>query len=380
MVKLQKGCILVLYSLYIVKDTTLSIMKEFYRNKKVLITGHTGFKGAWLSQILLSWGAEVAGVSLRPTASPNAFEALSLEQRVTNYFSDIRDLSALKLIIEKEKPEIVFHLAAQALVRTSYDDPIETFSTNCMGTANILEAIRSVSSVKSAVIITTDKVYANKETERPYHEDDHLGGHDPYSGSKAAADIIAHSYTKSFFNPDQFGKKHYTLVAIARAGNVVGGGDWSDYRLIPDVVRSVYHTDSHVEVRNPEAVRPWQHVLEPLAGYLMLGKRLYEGEVHLSQAWNFGPDTEGFVSVEDLLNEVQRSLPKATYRIVPDTSKHEAGLLTLDIEKAKTVLGWKPQLSLPETVDMTLMWYKNFYEKTEDVILFTNKQISNFFK
>lgn len=355
-------------------------MKEFYTNKKVLVTGHTGFKGAWLSQILLNWGATVVGVSLPPSTTPNVFDAIGLEKRVTNYFADINDLDEMKKIFQKEKPEIVFHLAAQPIVRTSYDDPVGTFSTNCLGTTHILEAIREVKTVKSAVIITTDKVYENKEWHYPYRESDPLGGYDPYSASKAAADIITNSYIQSFFNPEVFGVKHTTLVAIARAGNVIGGGDWADYRLIPDVIRAVYHKGTHVEIRNPDSIRPWQHVLEPLSGYLMLAKRLYEKEKHLSQAWNFGPHNESFVSVEELLNEAKKALPTFTYLITPDTShKHEAGLLKLDINKTSHHLKWKPKIAFSETIALTFDWYKNYYEKDKDVVEFTNKQINTFF-
>ena len=356
-------------------------MKEFYKNKRILVTGHTGFKGAWLTQILLNWGAEVVGVSLRPTSTPNVFDAIGLEKRTKNYFQDINNLDEMKKIFKTENPEIVFHLAAQPIVRRSYDDPIETFSTNCMGTANILEAMRESKSVKSGVIITTDKVYENKEWHYPYRETDSLGGYDPYSASKAAADIITSSYIQSFFNPKDYGVKHSTLVAIARAGNVIGGGDWADYRLIPDVIRAVYHEGTHVEIRNPDSIRPWQHVLEPLSGYLMLAKRLYEKETHLSQAWNFGPHNDSFVSVEGLLMEAKKAIPKFVYVIKADASnKHEAGLLKLDINKTAHLLGWKPRVNFEDTLALTFDWYKNYYEKGEDVVEFTNKQINTFFK
>lgn len=356
-------------------------MKEFYKNKKVLITGHTGFKGTWLSQILLNWGAEVVGVSLRPTSTPNAYDAIGLEKRVTNYFSDINDLEEMREIFVKEKPEIVFHMAAQPIVRTGYDDPIGTFSTNCMGTAHILEAIKEVKAVRGVVIITTDKVYENKEWHYPYRESDPLGGYDPYSASKAAADIITNSYIQSFFNPEVFGIKHNTLVAIARAGNVVGGGDWADYRLIPDVIRAIYHEGKHVEIRNPDAIRPWQHVLEPLSGYLMLAKRLYEKETHLSQAWNFGPYNDSFVSVASLLTEAKKAIPSFVYVVKPDmVGGHEAGILKLDINKTSHYIGWKPRVNFEQTIALTFDWYKNYYEKKEDVLEFTNKQINAFFR
>lgn len=355
-------------------------MKAFYKNKKVLITGHTGFKGSWLSQILISFGADVIGASLAPNTKPSLFEALQIENNIKNYFVDIRDKKALTKIIKDEKPEIIFHLAAQAIVRTSYDDPIDTISTNVMGTANILEIIREVSFVKSAVIITTDKVYENKEWHHAYRENDPLGGYDPYSSSKAAADIIISSYMQSFFNPKDFGTKHTTLIAITRAGNVIGGGDWAEYRLIPDIVKAVYHDGKDVEIRNPDSVRPWQHVLEPLSGYMMLGKELYEKKHTLSGAWNFGPNNESFVSVQNLVEGGKKILGKGGYKIVKDETKHEATLLKLDINKAIALLGWKPKLNFQDTLALTFDWYKNYYEKTEDVVTFTNKQINHFFK
>lgn len=355
-------------------------MKEFYKNKKVLITGHTGFKGSWLTQVLLNWGADVVAISLAPNTTPNLFIALGLENKVKNYFLDIRDLGVLKKVFAEEKPEIVFHLAAQAIVRTSYDDPIDTISTNVMGTANILEAIKESGCIKSAVIITTDKVYENKEWHHAYRENDPLGGYDPYSASKAAADIVTNSYIQSFFNPKDFGTKHNTLVAITRAGNVMGGGDWADYRLIPDIIRAVYHDGKDVEIRNPDSIRPWQHVLEPLSGYLMLGKELYENKSDLSGAWNLGPNNESFVSVKSLVEGGREILGKGGYKIIPDETKHEASLLKLDINKAIALLKWRPKLNFQETLVLTFDWYRNYYEKSEDVVDFTNKQINNFFK
>lgn len=355
-------------------------MQAFYKGKKVIITGHTGFKGAWLTQILLGWGAHVIGVSLVPDTQPNLFDILNIKSRVKNYFADIREIDTMRKIFLDEQPEIVFHLAAQPIVRTSYDDPLGTFSTNVMGTANILEVIKETPSVTSVVIITTDKVYENKEWHYAYRENDPLGGHDPYSSSKAAADIVTNSYIQSFFNPEDFGTKHHALVAIARAGNVIGGGDWAEYRLIPDVIKAVYHTNTHVEIRNPESVRPWQHVLEPLSGYLLLGKELYEKKTSISGAWNFGPNNDSFVNVRALAEGAKEILGKGEYKINPDTTKHEATLLKLDINKAIALLGWKPKLSFPETLDMTFTWYKHYYEKTEDIVEFTNKQINSFFK
>ncbi len=355
-------------------------MKSFYNNKKVLITGHTGFKGAWLTQTLLNFGATVVGISLEPNTDPNLFTILGLKDKITNHFVDIRDIEKVRTIFKDEQPEIVFHLAAQPIVRASYDDPLGTLSTNIMGTANILDVVKELGTVKSVIIITTDKVYENKEWHYAYRENDPLGGHDPYSGSKAAADIVTNSYIQSFFNPKDFGTKHHTLVAIARAGNVIGGGDWAEYRLIPDVIKAVYHTDTDVEIRNPESIRPWQHVLEPLLGYLMLAKELYEKKTLFSGSWNFGPNNESFVSVRALAEGAKEILGKGEYIISPDTTKHEATLLKLDINKAVALLGWKPTLGFKDTLDLTFTWYKNYYEKSEDIVEFTNKQINTFFK
>lgn len=355
-------------------------MKKFYKNKKVLITGHSGFKGGWLTQVLLNWGADVVGVSLPPNTTPNLFTALGLENKTKNYFLDIRDIDALAKVFEDEKPEIVFHLAAQAIVRTSYDDPIDTISTNVIGTANVMQAIKDSGCVKSAVIITTDKVYENKEWHHAYRENDPLGGYDPYSASKAAADIVTNSYIQCFFNPKDFGVKHKTLVAITRAGNVIGGGDWAEYRLIPDIIKAVYHDGKDVVIRSPDSIRPWQHVLEPLSGYLMLGEKLYEEKTELSGVWNFGPNNESFVSVRSLVEGGKKFLGKGGYQIIPDVSKHEATLLKLDINKAIALLGWKPVLNFQETLALTFGWYRNYYEKSEDVVEFTNKQINDFFK
>ena len=271
-------------------------------------------------------------------------------------------------------------MAAQAIVRDSYDDPLKTISTNVIGTANILQAIKEVGGVKSVVIITTDKVYENKESHEPYKENDSLGGYDPYSASKAAADIITNSYIQSFFNAKDFGTKHNTLVSVARAGNVIGGGDWADHRLIPDIIRSIYDKNEGIVSRNPQAIRPWQHVLEPLSGYLMLGEKLYNGDVKISGAWNFGPKNESFVTVEKLINDSIKILGKGTHETKPDNSKHEAGILKLDITKAETLLGWEPKLNFKETLEVTFNWYKNYYEKKEDSVEFTNQQINNFFK
>lgn len=355
-------------------------MDDFFREKKVLITGHTGFKGSWLTQILLRFGADVVGVSLVPEDKNGLFSILGLEGKIKNYFSDIRDFDDLKRIISSERPEIVFHLAAQALVRESYDDPLMTYSTNVLGTANVMQALHEIGCARSVVVITTDKVYKNLEWIYPYRENDALGGYDPYSASKAAADIVTQSYIQSFFNPEAFGKKHQTLVAVARAGNVIGGGDWGKHRLVPDIMRSIMEKGEKLIMRNPHAIRPWEHVLEPLSGYLTLSQRLYERKTVFSDTWNFGPNDESFVEVEAVVRQILTHLGKGEYEVQEDYSKHEANILKLDTTKAKSLLGWRPRLDFNENIEFTAAWYKNFYQKKEDPILFTNRQVDLFFE
>lgn len=355
-------------------------MNKFYANKKVLVTGHTGFKGAWLSQILLNWGADVSGVSLEPDTVPNLFKVLGLEKRMRNHYLDIRNLEDIKDVFAKEKPDIVFHLAAQPIVRSGYTNPLATIDANVMGTANVLEAVRQEPGVRSVVIITTDKVYRDDGLGILYGEMEPLGGYDPYSASKAAADIITQSYLKSFFNPNAYGKTHDTLVSVARAGNVIGGGDWAPHRLVPDIVRSVYEDEKPVVIRLPQAIRPWQHVLEPLSGYLQLGKKMFEGDSGISGVWNFGPEEKDLASVGELVRSTLRILGKGAMVLEPDLTTHETHVLKLDISKAKARLGWTPQMDLNETLTMTCSWYKNYYEKTENAVEFTDRQIMSFFK
>ncbi|HKC04931.1 MAG TPA: CDP-glucose 4,6-dehydratase [Patescibacteria group bacterium] len=351
-----------------------SDLQKFFAGKNVLVTGHTGFKGAWLTEILTLWGAKVTGVSLEPNTTPNLFTILDLEKKVNNYFDDVRDQAKLQEIFNKEKPEIVFHLAAQAIVKVSYDEPLRTYETNVIGTANILQTIRDTKSVKSAVIITSDKVYKNEEWVHPYREIDRLGGNDPYSASKAAADIIAQSFIKSFLTEEES-----PLVAITRAGNVIGGGDWSPNRIVPDIVRAIHEKDEAIMVRNPGSIRPWQFVLEPLSGYLLLAKKLYEGEKDLVSTWNFGPSDENFVPVIDLVETGIKLFNKGSYKLVIDKTFHESNLLKLDISKAKSHLSWKPKFNLKETLDYTFGWYKNYYEQLTSPADFTDNQIKEFF-
>ncbi len=353
-------------------------MKDFFKDKKILITGHTGFQGSWLSYTLTNWGADVVGISLPMTGKHSMFEALDLEKKIKHSIVDIRNFEKLNDLIQEHQPEIVFHLAAQALVRPSYENPLETYSSNVIGTANLLEALRNSKTVKSAVIITTDKVYANLEQEIAYKEEDALGGYDPYSASKAAADITTQSYIQSFFNPEKPDAGHEALIAIARSGNVIGGGDWGEYRLIPDIIKAIYEDDQEIIIRNPNAIRPWQHVLEPLNGYMILAKKLFQGEKEIVGAWNFGPEDQESCSVEELVKKAISTSQKGSYKIIPDKKRHEAGILRLDIGKAKEKLAWSPKLNLEETLRLTMDWYRDFYED-ENIKNTTKKQIDLFF-
>ena len=343
-----------------------------WQNKKVLITGHTGFKGGWLSLILASQGAKVIGFSLPPETKPNLYKSLELDKKMTSIFGDIRNLSEIKKVVKKYKPEIVFHLAAQPLVRKSYADPIATYETNIIGTANVLEAVREAGSVKVVVCITTDKVYENNEWVWPYREEDKLGGFDPYSSSKACAEIVISSYRNSFFSG-----KGKALIASTRAGNVIGGGDWSEDRLIPDVIKSVFEK-KNLEIRNSESVRPWQHVLDPLFGYIKLAEKLLKNGREYADAFNFGPENDEVVPVKDVLIHLNKSLEnKIKIKKSGGKHPHEAGLLLLDSSKAKRKLNWSGKLKIAEAVKFTADWYSAFYAK-QKMDEFTLEQIKQY--
>lgn len=351
---------------------------EFYENKKVFITGHTGFKGAWLTQILLNFGAEVCGYSLKPNTKPNLFDALGFKKSIKHVIGDIRDFKLLDKTIADFKPDIVFHLAAQPIVRDSYDDPKYTYDVNVMGTVNVLESMR-LNNIKTGVIITTDKVYRNIERDVAYKEEDALGGYDPYSNSKACADLVVSSYIQSFFNPADHGAKHNTLVASVRAGNVIGGGDWANARLVPDIMRAFLEKDESLVIRSPKAVRPWQHVLEPLSGYLLLGAKLHDGQTDKTGAWNFGPEKDDMQSVEKVLEIMIETLGKGRVIVEEDKTKHEASLLKLDNSKAKIALGWEPRFDLRKAILATADWYKEYYTNKSNIKKFTLGQIKSYF-
>jgi CDP-glucose 4,6-dehydratase len=323
----------------------------FWKDKQVLLTGHTGFKGAWLAFWLSQMGAKVAGISLAPSSTPNLFTLANIAQMTNSHFADIRDADAVSNIAKKAQPEIVLHLAAQALVRPGYRDPLGTFATNIMGTANVLNATRGVNSVKAIVAVTTDKVYKNLETGRAYKEDDQLGGYDPYSASKAASEIIISSYRDSYL------AEQGVAIASARAGNVIGGGDWSEDRLIPDAVLA-WDSDLPLEIRRPNAIRPWQHVLEPLNGYLVLAEKLYT-DLSFSGAYNFGPKTNEAATVKTVIELANKAYGCGSVLWGDGTEgPHEANLLSLEILKARELLGITPRWNLTETIKLTMGWYQ----------------------
>lgn len=337
-----------------------SLFGGIYTKKKVLITGHSGFKGSWMVKWLNLMGADVYGFSLLPQTKPNHFECININMH--SHFGDIRNNEELSDFVQKIQPDIVFHLAAQALVRQSYNDPIETYSTNVMGTLNVLEACRKTASIKSIIVISSDKCYENREWIWGYRENDPMGGFDPYSASKGCTELVTNSYRNSFFNNHDYGTKHNVLLASGRAGNVIGGGDWANDRLIPDMVKATHRNES-VFIRNPLATRPWQHVLEPLSGYLTLGWQLLKGKVEYADGWNFGPDGDSNLTVDEIVNLSKKEWTNITieYSKNPEDA-HEANLLMLDCSKANKLLHWKPVWGIDQTINNTINWYKDFYE------------------
>lgn len=349
--------------------------KAFWQHKKVLVTGHTGFKGSWLAFWLHSMGAKVIGFSLPPATKPNLFELAQLEKDITSYEGDIRDFDALHAVIAKEKPEIVFHLAAQALVRYSYANPIETYSTNIMGTINLLEALRQVKCARVAIIVTSDKCYENVERELGYKEHEPMGGYDPYSSSKGCAELVTAAYRHSYFNAQD---EHPLYVASVRAGNVIGGGDWSQDRLIPDFFRAMM-AGHPLKIRNPHAIRPWQHVLEPLSGYMLLAERLWQDGKTYTGGWNFGCLDNDAKPVEWIAEYLtQQWGDGAKWELDANHEKlHEARYLKLDINKAQSELQWQPRWSIETALLSTVAWYKAYYDKA-DIRLMMGKQISGY--
>lgn len=351
---------------------------EIYKNKKVLLTGHTGFKGSWLLKILSLLGAEVRGYALAPHTKNDLYCLINGDELCDSIIGDLRDRYKLNKAITDFQPDFIFHLAAQPLVRLSYSIPSETFEVNAIGTANVLDGIRLLQKKCTVVLITTDKVYHNNEWEYPYRENDRLGGYDPYSASKACTELVIDSYRNSFFNNKHY-NEHGKGIAVGRAGNVIGGGDWSKDRLVPDIARALSKNDPII-VRNPNSVRPWQHVLEPVAAYLSLGINLSKDPIRFSQAYNFGPFSSEALPVFEMLNLAIKYWGKG--EIIKEDAQnqpHEAGLLMLDISKAMKELDWKPKLNADSAVKLTIDWYKSFHNNPETIAEFTSSQIVHFF-
>ncbi|WP_284450576.1 CDP-glucose 4,6-dehydratase [Methylophaga thalassica] len=349
---------------------SLVIDPSFWQGKSVLVTGHTGFKGSWLSLWLNELGANVTGYALAPATNPSMYDSLALDDELDSIVADISDLATLAVTIKTSQPDIVFHLAAQSLVKPSYDDPVNTYQTNVMGTVNVLEAVRHCPSVKAVVIVTSDKCYENYEWSWPYRENDRLGGHDPYSNSKGCAELVTDSYRKSFFADNK------TAIATARAGNVIGGGDWSDYRLLPDLIKAKQNTQP-LEIRHPAAIRPWQHVLEPLSGYLQLAQQLCESGVDVAEAWNFGPVQEDIKPVHYLVEQAQKKWSSFEWYSPSQNEHHEANILMLDCSKARQKLGWQPVWRIDDALSKTFDWYDAFYSGKE-MREFSLQQIQQF--
>lgn len=349
--------------------------KIFWKGKKVLITGHTGFKGSWLSLWLQSKGALVTGYALPPHTVPNLFDAAHIADGMISIIGDIRNLDFLQSVVAEHRPEIIYHMAAQALVRHSYSYPVETYSTNVMGTLNVLEAIRQTDSVRAAVIITSDKCYENKEWVWGYRENDPMGGHDPYSSSKGCAELIVSAYRNSFFSSNDTSRG--VAVASTRAGNVIGGGDWSKDRLIPDIMNA-FMEKRPVVIRNPNAIRPWQHVLDPLYGYLLLAENLWTEGKKFSQAWNFGPDDSDMVSVLKITEYLSHLWGDgARWEFDSFRNPHEAHCLRLDCSKARNILGWSPKLNVQKALEWTMDFYRK-YHREEDVLQLLKNQITRY--
>lgn len=360
----------------------MAVMKKnlfdgIYRGKKVLITGHTGFKGSWLSLLLHKLGAHIYGYALEPPTTPSLFEEAKIAELMTSFIGDVRELNQLSNLFGQVKPEIVFHLAAQPLVRDSYKNPVETYAINVMGTVNLLEACRCTNSVKTIVNVTTDKCYENKEWYWGYRENEPMGGYDPYSNSKGCSELVTSSYRNSFFNPNDY-NKHGVAIASARAGNVIGGGDWASDRLIPDFIRAISQNQK-VVIRSPYAIRPWQHVLEPLSGYLTLAAKLFSEGPNFNGGWNFGPEDKDVKNVEWITQTICALWGNgASYIVDTNPQLHEANYLKLDCSKAKAMLGWEPRWNIQKTLESIVKWNKD-YLRGKNVRIITENQIEEYY-
>lgn len=354
------------------------LFNNIYKGRRVLITGHTGFKGSWICLYLNKLGADVYGYALEPPTKPSLFEEAKIKKTVTSHTGDIRDYNKLLSVVQETKPEIIFHMAAQALVMESYKNPAETYAVNVMGTVHLLEAIRNTPGVKAVVNVTTDKCYENRELQRAFKENEPMGGYDPYSNSKGCSELVTSSYRNSFFNPKDY-KKHGVALSSARAGNVIGGGDWANDRLIPDFIRAISKGEK-VKIRSPYAIRPWQHVLEPLTGYLTLAAKLFSDGPKYAEAWNFGPDDRDAQNVEWIIKTICKLWGKgASYEVDASPQHHEASYLKLDCTKAKAELDWAPRYDIKTTLNNIVDWNKA-YLSDENIRTFTEKQIEDYFR
>ena len=349
---------------------------NFWKGKRVLLTGHTGFKGSWLTLWLQSMEAKVVGYALAPPTSPSLFDLAGVDKGMVSIIGDIRDLKQLRLVFDEHRPEIVFHMAAQPLVRLSYREPVETYSINVMGTVNLLEAARGSNSVKAVINVTTDKCYENQEWEWGYRENEPLGGHDPYSSSKGCSELVTAAYRNSYFSAEDF-KDHGIALASVRAGNVIGGGDWAADRLIPDVMNAISQ-GKPVHIRNPHAIRPWQHVLVPLSGYLLLAENLYENGMGFAEAWNFGPNEDDAKPVHWIVEKLTDNWGGgASWILDQGEHPHEAHYLKLDCSKAKARMNWQPRWHLEDALDAIVGWYRG-YINGQDLRELTLLQIETF--
>jgi CDP-glucose 4,6-dehydratase len=345
-------------------------MKEFYKNKKILVTGHTGFIGSWLTKWLTLFNANICGYSLGPPSKPNMYEILNLNSVIKDVRYDIRNTDRLRRVLQEFQPEIVFHLAAQPIVLQAYDNPMETFDVNVAGTVNLLNELRKIKSVKTIIVITSDKSYHNNEWVYPYRENDALGGKDPYSASKSCQDIVINSFRDSYFETAEIG------ISSIRAGNVIGGGDWGKYRIIPDIARAI-ENDDFVKLRNPDSVRPWQYVLDPISGMLFLAYRMHENQ-RFSGAWNFGPEPQSAKTVKELTEKFIEYYEKGKYEIERTSDHIESSYLQIDISKARKELGWEPLFDFNNAVKKTADWYKSYIKNSTVINILTERQINEY--
>ncbi|MCX7087925.1 MAG: CDP-glucose 4,6-dehydratase [Methylococcales bacterium] len=354
----------------------MAVNTLFWKDKRVLLTGHTGFKGSWLSLWLQSMGAQVVGFALAPPSTPSLFEVAGVGDGMSSIMGDVRDLLRLRAVFAEHQPEIVIHMAAQALVRYSYIEPVETYSTNVMGTVNLLEAVRNTHSVKVVVNVTSDKCYENREWAWGYRENEAMGGYDPYSNSKGCAELVTAAYRNSYFHPCNY-KEHGVALATGRAGNVIGGGDWAEDRLIPDIMQAITQ-GKPVDIRNPHAIRPWQHVLEPLSGYLRLAEKLYEEGPSYAEGWNFGPNDADAKPVQWIVDNLTSAWGEgASWVVDGGNHPHEAHYLKLDCSKAKARLDWHPRWCLDETLGKIVHWHKQ-YQQGSNMKAVTLQQIADY--